>query len=98
MQGLELDVAVCIARPGDQGLMHEEEVEAAEPLEAVEMRKTLEREARRLRFRSDLDGFGHFIDLWSFEKVKSLKGRVGFEVLRCLGSLPGNPPEDLEAI
>eukprot|EP00435_Cladocopium_sp_Y103_P012260 s2259_g3.t1 len=54
VQGLELDLAVCIARLGDSGgLMHEEEFEDAGSMnadeeEAVkEMRKTLEMEIRR---------------------------------------------------
>jgi len=53
VEGLELDIAVCIARLGDSGgLMHEEEFEgaseSAEEEEAVkEMRKTLEVEIRR---------------------------------------------------
>eukprot|EP00913_Durusdinium_trenchii_P034489 g32265.t1 len=54
VQGLELDIAVCIARAGESGgLMHEEEFEGgaaedADEDEAVkEMRKTLEREVER---------------------------------------------------
>jgi len=53
VQGLELDLAICIARLGDSGgLMHEEEFEDAsmnaEEEEAVkEMRKTLETEIGR---------------------------------------------------